>query len=83
MKTRLRRYYLLMTSLALAAGASLGYYTGQGSAQVNLANECIESGIFVVYDAEALAHRHFHCFELDGLEEPEDQEQQRVNEYEV
>ncbi len=68
------KIYLFMTSLALAAGASLGYWTGQGSAETDFAQGCAETGIVVVYDHHAEAHRHFHCFELDHQQSPERRE---------
>ena len=59
------KMYILMTSLTLAAGAALGYWTGQGSAQTGFASGCAEAGIVVVYDYRTEEHRHFHCFELE------------------
>ncbi len=64
------KLYVLMTSLALVAGASLGYWTGKGSAQTGFASGCSATGIVVVYDYTAEAHRHFHCFELENLDDP-------------
>ena len=64
------KLYVLMTSLALIAGASLGYWTGKGSAQTGFASGCSATGIVVVYDYAAESHRHFHCFELEDLEGP-------------
>ena len=64
------KLYVLMTSLALIAGASLGYWTGKGSAQTGFASGCSATGIVVVYDYAAESHRHFHCFELEDLEAP-------------
>ncbi len=69
MRRRFVRMYILMTSLALTAGTALGYWSGQGSAETGFANDCIQQGIFVVYDSESGEHRHFHCFELQDLEE--------------
>ena len=59
------KIYIFMTSVALAAGVSLGYWTGQGSAETEFAQGCSDMGIVVVYDHQSEAHRHFHCFELD------------------
>ena len=59
------RIYVLMTSITLVAGAALGYWTGQGSAQKGFAAGCEETGIVVVYDYQTEEHRHFHCFELE------------------
>lgn len=59
------KLYVLMTSLCLAAGASLGYWTGQGSAQTDFAKGCAESAIVVIYDYKSEEPRHFHCFELE------------------
>ena len=61
--------YVFMTSLALAAGVSLGYWTGQGSAETEFAQGCSATGVVVVYDHQAEVHRHFHCFELEDLKE--------------
>jgi hypothetical protein len=67
--------YVLMTSLALAAGVSLGFWTGKGSAQTGFASGCAADGLVVVYDYQTEAHRHFHCFELDDLGAPEKPEE--------
>ncbi|MEM1110640.1 MAG: hypothetical protein AAGI11_01915 [Pseudomonadota bacterium] len=72
MKRAHLRFYILMTSLALTAGTALGYWTGQGSAETSFANDCINTGVFVVYDHSTEAHRHFHCFELERREAPEE-----------
>ncbi len=66
------KFYVLMTSLALAAGVSLGYWSGKGSAGTGFANDCISAGIVVVYDYQQEEHRHFHCFELGDLEKPDE-----------
>jgi hypothetical protein len=65
------KIYVLMTSLALAAGTSLGYWTGQGSAETGFVQGCAETGIVAVYDHQFEAHRHFHCFELERQQSPE------------
>jgi hypothetical protein len=65
------KIYILMTSLMLTAGAALGYWTGQGSAQTGFASGCSETGIVVVYDYNAEEHRHFHCFELKQPQQSE------------
>ncbi len=59
------KMYVFMTSLALLAGTSLGYWTGQGTARTDFAQVCADTGFVVVYDYESEAHRHFHCFELE------------------
>jgi hypothetical protein len=64
------KLYVLMTSLALFAGASLGYWTGQGSAETQFAQGCADAGVVVVYDHQTELHRHFHCFELEDLHQP-------------
>ena len=64
------KFYVLMTSLALAAGAALGFWTGQGSAETEFAQGCADMGIVVVYDHRSESHRHFHCFELDEDVQP-------------
>ena len=61
------KLYIFMTSLALMAGASLGYWTGQGSAETEFAQGCTATGVVVVYDHQSEIHRHFHCFELEDL----------------
>jgi hypothetical protein len=58
------KFYVLMTSLALIAGTSLGYFTGRGSAESGFASGCVSRGVVVVYDQHTEEHRHFHCFEL-------------------
>lgn len=63
--------YVFMTSVALLAGVSLGYWAGHGRAQTELANGCITAGLAVVYDHQTEEQRHFHCFELKGQETPE------------
>ena len=65
------KIYVLMTSLALIAGTSLGYWTGKGSAQSGFASGCSATGLVVVYDYETEKRRHFHCFELGEPEAPE------------
>jgi hypothetical protein len=75
------KIYLLMTSLALAAGTSLGYWTGQGSAETGFAQGCAETGIVVVYDHQSEAHRHFHCFELEHQQSPERQKTPRPGKF--
>ena len=65
------KLYVFMTSLALAAGASIGYWTGHGSALTEFAQDCMTDGIAVVYDYQADQHRHFHCFELDDTAKPD------------
>lgn len=65
------KIYVLMTSLALAAGASIGYWTGHASALTQFVQGCTADGIAVVYDYQNEQHRHFHCFELDATDEPE------------
>ena len=63
------KMYVFMTSLALLAGTSLGYWTGQGTARTDFAQVCADTGFVVVYDHESEAHRHFHCFELEQQRE--------------
>ena len=63
--------YVLMTSLALAAGVSLGFWTGKGSAQTGFASGCAATGLVVVYDYQTEEHRQFHCFELGQPGQPE------------
>ena len=58
------RRYVFMTSMALLAGVSLGYWAGHGRAGTELANACIAAGLAVVYDHQAQENRRFHCFEL-------------------
>ncbi len=69
MPRRFLRIYVLMCSLALMVGTTLGFWTGQGSAKTDLANDCLRQGIFVAYDADTGEHRHFHCFELPEPDE--------------
>ena len=59
------KLYVLMTSLALAAGTALGYYNGKGAAQTSFAQDCAASSFAVIYDYSMEQTRHFHCFELD------------------
>jgi hypothetical protein len=63
------KIYVLMTSVALLVGTSLGYWTGQGAARTDFAQVCADTGFVVVYDHESEAHRHFHCFELEQQRE--------------
>lgn len=63
--------YVLMTSLVLAGGMSLGFWTGKGSAQTKFASGCAANGLVVVYDYQTEEHRRFHCFELGQVEESE------------
>ncbi len=62
--------YVLMTSLALMAGAGIGYFNGKGAAHTEFVSACTDSSFAVVYDYGSDEHRHFHCFELD-TEAPE------------
>jgi len=62
---------VFMTSVALVAGASLGYWAGHGRANTELANACIAAGLAVVYDHQTQEKRRFHCFELKDPEAPE------------
>ena len=64
------KIYILITSIALAAGAALGFWTGQGSAETEFSQGCAEMGIVVVYDHLSESHRHFHCFELEEEAKP-------------
>ena len=57
--------YVLMTSLALMAGAGVGYFNGKGAAHTQFVSACIDTKFAVVYDYGSDEHRHFHCFELD------------------
>jgi Fe2+ or Zn2+ uptake regulation protein len=61
--------YVPMTSLALIAGAALGQWSGHRSAENGFVADCAQQGLFVVYDADSDAHRHFHCFEVKDLQE--------------
>jgi len=63
--------YVFMTSVALLAGVSLGYWAGHGRAQTELANACIAAGLAVVYDHQSEEKRRFHCFELKDPETSE------------
>lgn len=63
--------YVFMTSVALLAGVSLGYWAGHGRAQTELANACIAAGLAVVYDHQSEEQRRFHCFELKDPETSE------------
>jgi hypothetical protein len=69
------KLYVLMTSITLAAGAALGYWTGKGSAQKSFASGCDETGFVAVYDYKTEALRHFHCFELELPQRSEPREQ--------
>jgi hypothetical protein len=60
--------YVFMTSVALLAGVSLGYWAGHGRAQTELANACIAAGLAVVYDHQSEEKRRVHCFELKDPE---------------
>jgi hypothetical protein len=62
--------YVLMTSLALMAGAGIGYWNGKGAAHTQFVTACTDTKFTVVYDYGSDEHRHFHCFELD-TEKPE------------
>jgi len=62
--------YILMTSLALMAGAAVGYFNGKGAAHTAFVDACTDARFTVVYDYGSEEHRHFHCFELD-TEAPE------------
>ena len=65
------KLYVLMTSLTLAVGVSLGYWTGQESARTGFAKGCAATGFAVVYDNQRKEKRYFHCFELELQEPPE------------
>ena len=60
--------YVLMTSLALMAGAGVGYFNGKGAAHSAFVSACTGTRFAVVYDYGSDEHRHFHCFELDTEE---------------
>ncbi len=64
------KLYVLMTSLALVAGVSLGFWTGQGSATTGFISGCSSSAVVALYDHQTEMNRHFHCFELGDRGEP-------------
>ena len=75
--------YILMTFLTLGTGTALGDWSGQGSAETGIANDCIQPGGFAVYDADSGEHRHFHCFELQDLEKYKEPKPPGAPEFEV
>lgn len=83
MHKRFLRIYVLMTSLSLIAGTALGHWSGQKSTESDLANDCEQQGVFVVYDPDSDAHRHFHCFEVQDLEDFKEPAPPPRPEYEV
>jgi hypothetical protein len=62
------KLYVLMTSLVLVAGVSLGFWTGQGSARSGFISGCSSSAVVALYDHRARMDRHFHCVELGETE---------------
>ncbi len=63
--------YLLMTSLALMAGAAIGYLSGKDSAQARFVSACTDTRVAVIYSYGSEEPRHFHCFELEALDKAE------------
>ena len=63
------RYTVLVTSLALLSGTTLGYWNGKGAARAEFVNACTRTSFASVYDGSSEEHRRFHCFELEQQEE--------------
>lgn len=64
------KHYVLMTSLALIAGAGIGYFKGKSAAHSAFVDACTDTRLTAVYDYGSDQRRHFHCFELE-VEPPE------------
>lgn len=65
------KIYILMTSMALMAGAGLGYLSGKDNTQKRFVAACTDTRIAVVYDYGSDEPRHFHCFELESPDKTE------------
>ena len=63
------KYFVFVTSLALMAGTGVGYRHGKGVAQSDFMDVCTRTSVAVIYDHGDEAHRHFHCFELEELDQ--------------